>query len=139
MNAKLQAGVELTLQKAAAEQAGVGLLSHEINAGLHKTALENQGVQQERQGTNYTPSSASGSGMEDKNKDYGKGSEYKLDDDPSKGQSSEQTGEVQTRTAGKNITTEGSGMPDLSIGQHSNKQASGRRSVLRTMLRGIGV
>ena len=139
MNPKLQAGIELVFEKQAADTAGVGLLSQRIKRGLNKFATEHQGVQQEHASVNTTPSSNSSPGMEEKNRNYGKGAEYKLDDDPSKGNGAQQTGEVQSRTAGTNVTVEPHGMPDLGIGndQHTNKQASANRAVLSHMLRGI--
>ena len=134
MDARLQAGVELVLEKTAAEEAGVGQLAGSLHqklaaAGFTKQA-EEQGVEQDRKSVNTTPSSNSGTKMEDKNKGFGKGEE-KLDDDPSKGKSAQATGDTNISTAGKNITTEtGSGMPDLSM-----KKASGNARVMATMLR----
>lgn len=136
MDARLQAGVELVLEKTAAQEAGIGRLAGSLHQklaayGLTKHA-EEQGVEQDRKSVNLTPSSSSGTKMEDKNKGFGKGEE-KLDDDPTKGQSAKATGDTNITTSGKNITTEtGSGMPDLSL----PKSASSRNArVMATMLR----
>jgi len=136
MQPRLQAGVELILEKTAAEEAGVGELAGALNqklaaAGLNKKA-EDQGVEQVRASVNTTPSSATGKKMENKNKGYGKG-EQKLDDDPTKGKSAQETGATEISTSGKNITTEtGSGMPDLSL---PKKASSSNARVLSTMLK----
>ena len=136
MDARLQAGIELVLEKKAAADSGVGLLAGALNrkaaaAGLTKAAAEGQGVEQTRAAVNNTPSSSKGTKMEDKNKDYGKGTDYKLDDDPSKGSGATETGSTVNVMSGKNITTEGSGMPDLSLG----KQASMNQKIMATMIR----
>jgi hypothetical protein len=135
MDPRLQAGVELMIEKTAAEAAGVGLLAGSLQKkaarmGITKRAQEEQGVEQEHKSENLTPSSGKGKKMENKNQDYGKSSDYKLDDDPSKGQSAMATGDTVNSFAGKNITTEGSGMPDLTM-----KKASANRRILATMLR----
>lgn len=141
MEAKLQAGIELVLEKEAREEAGTGLLAAHINQGVQKLGMEEQVVQQEHASVNLNPSSKSSDGMEDKNEQHGKGSEFKLDDDPSKGRAVDSTqlgNSAQNRTAGTNVTVETKGMPNLEIGtkQH-DKQASSNLAVLRTMLRGI--
>jgi hypothetical protein len=132
MDPRLQAGVELMIEKTAAEASGVGLLAGALKQkmAMRKSAQEEQGVEQEHKSENLTPSSSQGKKMENKNQDYGKSSDYKLDDDPSKGQAAMATGDTVNSFAGKNITTEGSGMPDLSM-----KKASANRRVLATMLR----
>lgn len=118
MQPRLQAGVELVLEKTAAEASGVGQLANSVHQklashGLAKSA-EDQGVEQVRASVDNTPSSSKGQRMETKNKGYGKGEE-KLDDDPTKGKSAQSTGANVISAAGKNITTEASGMPDLSL------------------------
>ena len=113
MDPKLQAGIELTLEKAAAEEAGVGLLASSLQQKLAERMqkrAEDQVLEQTSSGKAGPPSSASGRGMEDKNKNYGKSADGELEDDPSKG---EDTGKVVTSVGGANITTEASGMPDL--------------------------
>lgn len=134
MNTRLQAGVELVLEKTAAEASGVGLLAGILHqkaaaAGLTKRA-DDQGVEQARASVNATPSSSTGTRMENKNKGFGKGEE-KLDDDPTKGKSAQPTGKTNISASGKNITTETGGeMPDLSL-----KSASANARVMATMLR----
>ena len=134
MDPRLQAGIELTLEKTACADAGIGLLANSVHqkaaaAGLSKRAQEDQGVEQERSSVNTTPSSSSGKRMETKNQGFGKGEE-KLDDDPTKGKSGQTTGKTTISTSGKNITTEPSGMPDLSM-----KNASSNARIMSTMLK----
>ena len=133
MNPKLQAGIELTIEKAAAREQGVGLLAGTLNRKMREMQkrAEDQGVQVTG-GGGGSPSSNSSDGMEDKNKGFGKGVE-KLDDDPTKAGAKE-TGQVMSAQAGKNITTETSGMPDLSLPKCAN---SARVKVMTTMLRSL--
>jgi hypothetical protein len=131
MNTRLQAGVELILEKTAAEESGAGLLASILHQKAAAAGLtEDQGVEQSRTSVNTTPSSSKGTKMEDKNKGFGKGEE-KLDDDPTKGSSAQATGKVSVSTSGKNITTEGSGMPDLSM----KKASSSNARIMATMLK----
>lgn len=133
MNPKLQAGIELTIEKTAAREMGVGLLSSTLNQKLARLGkkAEDQGVQVTSAGGAGSPSSNTSQGMEDKNKGFGKGKE-KLDDDPTKG--GQETGAVMSAHAGKNITTESSGMKDLSLKQGS---LSPNAKVLATMIRAV--
>jgi hypothetical protein len=128
MDPRLQAGVELALEKTASEESGAGMLANTIH---QKLAEQDQGVEQVHKSENKTPSSSSGKRMETSNADYGKSSDYKLDDDPTKGQGANTTGDTVIATSGKNITTEISGMPDLSM-----KKASSNQRILSTMLKG---
>ena len=132
MTPKLQAGIELTFEKMAAEEAGEGMLTQTRRDKL--AATQDQGVEQTAASGAGSPSSASSKGMEDKNDGYGKGTDDKLEDDPTKGKSAEGTGEVQNSMAGKNVTVEGSGMPDLSMKNAS--QLSPNARVLHTMIQG---
>lgn len=111
MNPKLQAGVEILLEKEAAVNRGDGILANAILRNADKFGLVKAAAQ----------------GMECKNKQYGKG-EVKLDDDPTKGKKAKPTGKTVNNSAGKNITTEASGMPDLT------KSATDRRGALRDVL-----
>ena len=126
MNPKLQAGVEVALEKTARSVSGKGLLSDAINSRLRKYA-DDQLVQQEHASSNTSPSSSSSAGMEDKNSGYGKSTNV-LDDDPSKDQNAQETGSVTNAVSGRQITTEPSGMPDLAQKQASN------RSKIKSML-----
>lgn len=127
MDAKLQAGVEMALQKTADEQQdstlSAAILRNAEGHGLAKDAAQTQGVAQEAKSGAGTPSSNKSEGMEDKNKEYGKG-EVKLDDDPSKGKSAQSTGATVNNSAGAHITTEASGMPDLSLKNAGDRQAA---------------
>jgi len=130
MDPKLQAGVEIALQKTAEEQSGHlsrALILQADEFGFGKDA-EEQGVEEKHKSGAGTPSSNKSPGMEDKNKNYGKG-EVKLDDDPTKGKKSQETGETVNAHAGAHITTEASGMPDLSM-----KNATDRRSALQDVI-----
>jgi hypothetical protein len=121
MNARLQAGVEMALEKVAAEEAGnTHLLAKAVSQGLQKRA-EDQLVQQQAKSENTKASSASSAGMEDKNSGYGKSTNV-LDDDPSKNQNAEETGLVTNAHDGKNITTEASGMKDLSLDKNASNK-----------------
>lgn len=143
MNPKLQAGVELVIEKTAAEEAGVGLLANSLfrkaaAAGiLSKKAAEESGKVEETGGEGASkPSSATSDGMEDKNQQYGKGAQYKLDDDPSKG--GKETGTVQNSTAGKTETLETDETGDKV--KDALKEASGMRPnarIMANMIRGL--
>jgi hypothetical protein len=140
MNPKLQAGVELVLEKAAAEESGVGLLAaslfHKAAAAgiLDKRAAQECGLVEEVGGEGGTASSNKSDGMEEKNEDYGKGADFKLDDDPS-GKGNE-TGKVQNVVAGKTETLETDKAKDLSLPKSASRVTSNAR-VMATMLRGL--
>jgi len=91
---------------------------------INKKAEEQNLVVQTHASENTSPSSKKSPGMEQKKTGYGKSPDNPgTDDEVTKG---EETGKVSTRSAGKNETTEGSGLPDVSIGaeQHSQKAAA---------------
>jgi hypothetical protein len=125
MDPKLQAGVELTLEKIAVEQSPAN--SPLGRALRQKFAEEQNVVKQIKKSEGYSPSSASSPGMEDKNDGYGT-SDEKLDDDPSKNSSAATTGKVNQAVGEQNITTEARGMPDLSIDQHKVASAGSIRA-----------
>lgn len=129
MNSKLQAGIELVVEKTAAQEQGIGLLSGALQqkiATLQKQACGDGGVQVTRGSSQGQASS--GGGAESKNSGYGKG-EQKLDDDPTKGGKGKPTGATNSNSSGANFTVESNGMPDLSL----PKTASAK--VMATMLR----
>ena len=76
---------------------------------LDKVAEDNE-VVVTRASSNTTPSSGSAPGMEDRNQNYGKGTTDNTE--PGGG---EETGEVHETHGGQNLTSEGSGIPDLSL------------------------
>ena len=131
LNPALVAGVELILEKTAAERTGISnvIAKHAGALGLIKGAAtqEQEGATQVRAGTSGAPSSSSSKGMEDKNKDYGHSADRQLDDDPSKknGKADDQ-GRPSVTTGSKNITSEASGMPDLSLKSAADIAANAR-------------
>jgi len=91
---------------------------------LVKEANDNE-VKVSRKSENTTPSSASSPGMEDKNLNYGKGTS----DNTEMGGGTE-TGQVVESHSGANHTSEGSGMPDLSIDHHKTAAIKHRLAVI---------
>lgn len=120
MQPRLQAGVELVLEKTAAEKTGIGMLTGSLNQRLHKLA-EDQGVKQEAAGGQG--SAPADQGMETRNKQFGKGTK---DTDYGK-KGGEQTGKVTNLNGAGNVTSEAN---------CSEKKASLNAKVLGTMLRG---
>jgi len=148
MDATLIAGVELVLEKEAAQRAGSGMLAqavkHQANRfGLSKKASEVHNVVVNKSGATGPPSSNSSKGMEDKNDGYGK-KDVMLEDDPAKNSKANETGKPAVAHAGKNVTTEASGMPDLSLPKtaalnflRSNRPTT-RKSVSSVLRKHIG-
>jgi hypothetical protein len=123
--------METKLINAIQKEAGVvdtsldGYFSHLIE----KVAEDNE-VVVTRKSENTTPSSGSAPGMEDRNLDYGKGTTDNTE--PSGGMN---TGKVHETHGGQNLTSEGSGMPDLSLPKTAAdlKRNLNRRSLQRRM------
>jgi hypothetical protein len=146
MDANLIAGVELVLEKEAAQRAGSGMLAQAVQHqasryGLNKRANDNA-VVVNKSNASGPPSSNSSKGMEDKNDGYGK-KDVMLDDDPAKNSKANETGKPAVAHAGVNVTTEASGMPDLSLPKtaalnflHGTKPA--RKSVAGVLRRHLG-
>ena len=140
MNPRLQAGVELALEKTAAQELGVGHLAASLQqkaaaAGLVKLAAPNTDqhgiVEIERASVSpTTPNEAQGQGMEDMNKGYGKDA---IDTDYDKtAQSGTDQGHPVLREAGANYTDE-TETEDKSINQH--KSASINAMAIRNVLK----
>jgi len=121
MQPRLQAGVELVLEKTAAEKAGVGMLTGSLNQKLQKLS-EDQGVKQEAAaGQGSAPADK---GMEQRNKSFGKGT---TDTDYDKKSGGEQTGKTTNLNGAGNVTSE------ASCAEKKASLSSNAR-ILRTML-----
>jgi len=121
MEPRLQAGIELTLEKMAAEQVASNPLTQALNRTIQKIA-EEQGVEQQAAGKQG--SAPADAGYETRNKSFGKGT-TDTDYDKKKG---EQTGKVTNLNGKGNVTSEAS---------CSEKKASSNAKIMRTMLSGL--
>lgn len=142
MNPLLQAGVELVLEKEAAElhkEAGIGLLADRIRVGAAALGISKQaesalGVHSAHKSVNTTPSSNSSDGMEERNLNYGKGTVDTDYEGKSEGEKaaikSTPTG-VTVKSSGKNETTETTGIPDVRINQNGGETKEAALNFLR--------
>lgn len=115
MNSRLLHGI----QKTASRHGSPTTIGGFLNQVMAKHAEDAQTVEETVKSDNRTPSSASGKGMEDRNKGYG---HTPVDTDFDKKTGGEETGEVQNR--GDNLTTEAAGIPDKSLHQGSRENKS---------------
>jgi hypothetical protein len=100
---------------------------------LDKTAEDN-GVVISRASNNTKPSAGSVPGMEDRNLDYGKGTTDNTEPD---GKGTE-TGKVIETHDGQNLTSEGQGMPDLSLPKTATLKQKLQSAGLANKLRAMG-
>ena len=84
--------------------------------------------------SNTTASSSSSPGMEEKNLNYGKGTTDNTE--PSGGT---RTGQVEESHAGQNITSEASGIPDISLSKSAVLKHNLNVSGIATRLRHLGL
>ena len=84
--------------------------------------------------SNTTASSSSSPGMEEKNLNYGKGTTDNTE--PGGG---EQTGQTEESHSGQNITSEASGIPDISLSKSAALRRALNVSGIATRLRHLGV
>jgi hypothetical protein len=89
-----------------------------------KEANDNE-VKVSRKSENTKPSSSTSPGMEDRNHNYGKGTT-----DNTEMSGGAQTGQVVESHSGANHTSEGSGMPDLSIDHHKTAAIKHKLAVI---------
>ena len=122
MNTKMIKAMQKTAADVAASEP---TLANYLHALAKEAEVKGNTVDTKAKSENTIPSSASGTGMEKRNKNYGQAAEdldpLKNIADKKKGDSIE-TGEV--KTEGADLTTESSGIPPKALNPNWNKQAA---------------
>lgn len=112
MNTRLLHSIQKVASQAGSPITIGGFLNQVMTEKSATEQEDAQTVVENVKSNNKTPSSSSGKGMEDRNKGYG---HTAVDTDFDKKTKGEETGEVQNRSEGANLTTEPSGIPDKSL------------------------
>ena len=112
MNHRLLQGIQKVASKAGSPTTIGGFLNQVMSEKAATEKEDAQTVVEKVKSNNKKPSSSTSDGMEERNQGYG---HTAVDTDYDKKTEGEDTGEVQNRSAGDNLTTEASGIPDKSL------------------------